>query len=215
MSIADDIKALMQADSGRVWCARDFANLGGRTTVDSALSRMTADNVIARVDHGLYYLPWLNKLTSLPSAPDHMAVIDAVARRDRLQVLVDGMTAANNMGFTNAVPSKVVVLTTGRLKPIDLGNLQIVFKHVAPSRLAWTGRPAAQLVQALVWLRDVDQEHVRRRLSQILADPDHGIAIRDDLHDGMGLLPGWLQPTIKTALEAFQDVEETPSAPRV
>jgi hypothetical protein len=38
------------------------------------------------------------------------------------------MTAADTLGFTNAVPAKIEVLVDARLKPIELGQQKIVFK---------------------------------------------------------------------------------------
>jgi hypothetical protein len=39
--------------------------------------------------------------------PDQAAVIDAVARRDQTRIVVDGLTAANDLGLTTAVPARV------------------------------------------------------------------------------------------------------------
>ena len=42
-------------------------------------------------------------------------------------MVVDGITAANDLGLTDAVPARAVVFTDARLKPIKLGNLTIKF----------------------------------------------------------------------------------------
>jgi Family of unknown function (DUF6088) len=70
----------------------------------------------------------------------------SIARRDQTRVVMDGLTAANDLGFTTAVPARVSVLTDARLRPVHLGNQQIRFKTVAPSRLYWAGRPAVRIV---------------------------------------------------------------------
>ncbi|WP_375781077.1 DUF6088 family protein [Bradyrhizobium sp. ma5] len=77
---------------------------------------MQGDQKIRRIDHGLYDVPHTNRLTKKISPPDYKSVIQAVARRDRARFLVDGITAANNLGLTNAVPAKVVVWTDARVK---------------------------------------------------------------------------------------------------
>ena len=46
--------------------------------------------------------------------PEYSAVIDAVARRDKARLLPDGITAANQLGLTDAVPAKVTVHTDAR-----------------------------------------------------------------------------------------------------
>ncbi|MET4476746.1 DUF6088 family protein [Bradyrhizobium sp. F1.13.3] len=190
------------AQPSKVWTARDFADIGSRSAVDVALHRLRSDNRIRRVDQGLYDLPRPNQLTKKISPPDYRSVIQAVARRDGAKVLVDGITAANNLGFTNAVPAKVVVWTDARVKPIHLDKMVIDFKKVAASRLVWADRPAAQLVQALIWLRDVlpSDDVAKRRLKAILNDGDDGQRMRKDLQDHLGDLPDWLVPLVKDIL---------------
>jgi hypothetical protein len=61
-----------------------------------------------------------------------------------------------------------------------------------------------RLVQALQWLRstiDSDYNRISRRLTAILADPDHGAAIAADLRDGFTTLPDWMQTFLKPLLE--------------
>ncbi|MEI9986575.1 MAG: DUF6088 family protein [Aliidongia sp.] len=102
-------------------------------------------------------------------------------------MLVDGLTAANDLGLSDAVPAKIAVHTDARLRPIKLGAQTITFKPTAPSRLYWAGRPGMRVVQALHWLRDMlssDHERIARRLVSILADPEHGPGITADLREG-------------------------------
>jgi hypothetical protein len=77
----------------------------------------------------------VNPLTGTLAVPGHAAVIDAVARRDQTRIVVDGLTAANDLGLTTAVPGRVTVLTDARLRPVRLGRQQIRFQAAAPSRL--------------------------------------------------------------------------------
>lgn len=185
-----------------VWTAADFLDLGSRDAVDKALQRLVGSSDIRRIDRGLYDKPWLNKLTKQPSAPDYRQVIDAIARRDQIRILIDGMTAANDLGLTNAVPAKVIVHTDARLRPIKLGNMQITFKLTAPSKLYWAGRPAMRLVQALHWLRDaVDTATLDRQIRALLARIPDPKPILDDLADGMATLPSWMQDLLRPILD--------------
>ena len=188
------------ADQGAVWTPVDFLSLAPRVAVDKALQRLTRDGAISRIDRGLYYRPFINALTGNSTTPEIRAILDAVARRDQTRILVDGLTAANDLGLTTAVPARVTVLTDARLRPITIGNQQIVFKTVAPSRLFWAGRPGMRVVQALYWVQDLletDRASVLARLHAILEDPVHGPAIRDDLRSGFRTLPIWMQSIIR------------------
>jgi len=186
-----------------VWTPVDFLDLGPRAAVDKALQRLAKSNEIRRIDRGLYDLPNLNRLTGKPTNPDYTAVIEAVARRDQIRILIDGLTAANQLGLADAVPAQVIVHTDARIRPIRLGNLTIKFKLTAPSRLYWAGRPAMRVVQALHWVRDLlptDQQWILKRLRAIVSDPAHGPAVREDLATGIPTLPTWMQDIVRRLL---------------
>jgi hypothetical protein len=187
-----------------VWTPVDFLDIGKRDAVDKVLQRLSQNYEIQRIDRGLYYKPRLNPLTGKPTAPDYRKIIDALARRDQTRMLIDGLTAANDLGLTDAVPAHVVVHTDARLKPLRLGKLNLCFKQTAPSKLYWAGRPAMKVVQALHWLRDTlprDKQRIIHQLQNIISDPQHGKGIRDDLQAGLPTLPGWMQEIVREVLQ--------------
>ena len=189
-----------------VWTPGDFADLGSRAAVDKTLQRLAAAGDLRRIDRGLYDRPRKNSLTGKPIVPDYRAVIRAVTRRDQARVVVDGMTAANDLGLTTAVPARIEVLVDARLKPIELGKQVIHFKPAAPSRLYWAGRPGMRVVQALHWMRDImrtqdDRRNVENLLRRLFADPQHGKEMRDDLRAGLAAMPIWMQDFLRPLLE--------------
>src|SRR6266446_3712509 len=195
------LKHIVDAPQNEVWTASDFVGFGSRSAVDKALQRLAASGELRRIDRGLYDRPGRNELTGKPTVPDYRAVIQAVARRDNARILLEGMTAANDLGLTTAVPARIEVLVDARLRPIRLGNQVIHFKTAAPSRLFWAGRPAMRIVQALYWMQDIiskpsERQKVMQQLRKILADKDQGEAIREDLHKGFSGVPIWMQPLI-------------------
>jgi hypothetical protein len=207
ISIAVSIRnRVTAARKARVWTPEDFADLGPRIAVDQALHRLVASGKLRRIARGLYDVPGINRLTGKPTSPDSRAVIDAFSRKNKVRVLVDGITAANDLGLTDAVPARITLFTDARLRPVTLGNLTIEFRHAAPSRLYWAGHPAMRFVQALDWLRDMltsDDGRLRRRLLSILQDPKHGKAIRDDLRANLPALPGWMREIVRDLLYEF------------
>jgi hypothetical protein len=80
------------------------------------------------LDRGLYDTPRLNRFTGQHSVPDYRQLIDALARRDQSRMLVDGLTAANDLGLTTAVPARVTVHTDTRRRAIQFGALSVQFK---------------------------------------------------------------------------------------
>lgn len=149
-----------------------------------------------------------NRLTKNPPVPDYRQIIDALARRDQGRMLVDGLTAANDLGLTTAVPSHVVIHTDARRRAIHLDKLTIDFKRTAPSKLYWAGRPAMRIVQALHWLKDTlpaDHDRIVARLSSILADRRYGTELRDDFRIGVVTLPAWMQEIVRELLGTAGD----------
>jgi len=193
------------ATPATVWTPIDFLDLGPRAAVDKALQRLVKANNLDRLDRGLYYLPRQNSLTGRVRTPETRAVIDAVGRRDQTRLVIDGLTAANDLGMTTAVPTQIVVLSDARLRPIQLGNQKIIFKQAAPSKLYWAGHPAMRIVQSLHWLQDLilagQAEDATDRLCDLLSDPGRGQTLRDDLREGLPTLPIWMQSYLRELLD--------------
>lgn len=195
MTIAGRI--LSRISGSDVVAASDFVDLGSRDAVDKALQRLVKHAKLRRIDRGLYDLVRVNGLTKTTAAPDPSQVIAAVGRRDNLKILVDGMTAANDLGLANNVPGQVVVHVNARLKKITLGKSVITFKQTAPSRLYWAGRPAMRLVQALRWLRDVKtHDELLSDLLRLASDEQMA-----DLKNGQAYLPIYMQEILRIAFE--------------
>jgi hypothetical protein len=195
---------ILGGDPTRVWTPADFAALGSRDAIDKALQRLAKSGDLRRIERGLYGRPRISTLTKKPTNPNYREVLSALARRGQLRMLVDGITAANDLGLTDAVPAHVIVHTDARRSSIVLDNLTIEFKLTAPSKLYWAGRPAMRIVQALHWLKDtlpVDETRILSRLAAILNDPLRGPAIRDDLQTGLKTLPAWMQQVVRTLLK--------------
>lgn len=200
-----------QAD--KVWTAKDFLDLGSRSAVDKTLQRLTNKGDLRRIDHGLYDRPRTNPLTGKSAPPNYQQVIWAIARRDSARMLIDGMTAANDLGLTNAVPGKVIVHTDARIKPIQIGNLIIQFKLASPSKLIWADRPAMRIVQALHWLKDgikqkdpSIQSDIKATLSRVFSDPKVGPNIQRDLKKDFSHLPAWMHPLFKGLSSDFPQI---------
>lgn len=204
--------AIDTAPADRVWVPADFAALGTRDAVDKALQRLVAANALRRIDRGLYDRPTINRLTKRPTVPDYREILDALARRNQIRMLVDGLTATNDLGLTDAVPARVTIHTDTRRRTIQLDNLVIEFKLTAPSRLYWAGHPAMRVVQALYWLKDTlarDGHAIANRLATVLGNKKNGPVIVADLQQGFGVLPAWMQRFLRTVPGFDPQVSQT------
>jgi hypothetical protein len=204
---------------GAVWVAGDFADFGPHDAVTKALQRLAAAGHIRRIDRGLYDRPRTSQLTGKPAVADYRSVIEAIARRDQTRMLVDGMTAANDLGLSDAVPGRVIVHSDARLKPLRLGNLTITFRPTAASKLYWAGRPAMRIVQALRWLKPKldnpdDRQRIRRRIEALLSDSKQGAALRKDLAEGLSSLPVWMQDFLRDLISISRTSSTKPPSPK-
>lgn len=199
-----------------VWTIGDFLDFGTPDAIRKALQRLEEAGDLRRINHGLYDRPRVNQLTGKPSQPDYRSVIDAVARRDGARILIDGMTAANDLGLSDAVPGRVTVHSDTRIKPIHLGNLTITFRLTSDSKkLQWAYRPAMRIVQALHWLKPKlqnpeERTRLRRRIQSLLSDSTQGAAMRHDLEKGLVRLPAWMQDFLRDILAVERHSASTP-----
>jgi hypothetical protein len=214
LGIRATILERIRADHPRkVWTPADFVNLASRDAVDKTLQRLTNDNSLRRIGRGLYDQSGFNQLTRKSNPPDPRSVIDAVGRRDQTRMLVDGMTAANDLGLTDAVPAKIVVHTDARRQPIKLGNVTITFRLTAASKLYWAGRPAMRVIQALHWMRDLlsregESDRLKQKLAKLFNDPSTGPMLKADINAGKAALPTWMWTFLKPLIENAVNVQD-------
>ena len=191
--MADKIMKRVSAhDSGSWVCTpKDFLDLGSREAVDQALSRLVKAGELRRVGHGLYDMPRFSNVLNRPAPVDLDAAIAALARRDGVRIMTDGLVAANHLGLTNAVPAKVSFVTDGHSRTVKIDGRTIQFRHAGPSVMQWAGRPAAPVVQALRWLGPdaAADTRVLSTLSRHLPDD-----VKRDLLQNSRDLPGWALP---------------------
>lgn len=170
---------------GYVFTPSDFLDLGSRSAVDSALSRIVRTGRIRKLARGLYDYPRHDpRLGSLMPSTD--MVVGALRGRDEIRLQPSGANAANVLGLSSQVPVRIVYLTDGRSRTVRLGRRQIVLKQTTPRHMATAGRTSGTVIQALRWLgkRNVDEKTIstlRRRLTdrekkQLLKDSRHAPA---------------------------------------
>ena len=195
--MADKIMKKMSAHASGKWvCSpKDFLGLGSREAVDQALSRLVKAGQLRRVGHGLYDMPRISNVLKRPAPVDLDAAIAALARRDGVRIMPDGLMAANQLGLTNAVPAKVSYVTDGFSRTLKIDGRAVRFRHAGPSVMRWAGKPAAPVVQALRWLGPEAAADVRvvSTLSRHL--PAH---VKLDLLQNCRDLPGWALPLARS-----------------
>ena len=186
------MKSVSKRGKGKWVCTpKDFLGLGSREAVDQALSRLVKAGQLRRVGHGLYDMPRMSDVLNRPASVDWDAAIAALARRDGVRIIPDGLVAANQLGLTNAVPAKASYVTDGSTRTLAIDGRTVRFQHAGPKVMQWAGKPAAPVAQALRWLGP-DKASDPRVISTLKRDlPDD---VKRDLVQNSGGLPGWALP---------------------
>src|ERR1022692_2244714 len=138
--------------AGKAFSAKDFLDIGSRGTVDMALSGLTRRGTIRRIRRGLYDMPKVNPALGGKLSPDIDEAARAIARRQRWKIVPEGAWAANLLGLSTQVPSKIIYLTDGPNNEVPIGRRTIHFKHARPKALAGLEGKFALVVQALRYL---------------------------------------------------------------
>ena len=203
--IAKKIMKRMSVHSSGKWVStpKDFVDLGSREAVDQALTRLVKAGHLRRVGHGLYDRPRFSSLLNRPAPADIDVAVAALARRDGVRIMPDGLLSANQLGITNAVPAKACYETDGPSRALEIDGRTIHFKHVSPRVMKWTGRPSAPVVQALRWLGPdaAADKQVVTILNRNLPED-----VKLDLLQNSRDLPGWALPIARSITHNLADV---------
>jgi hypothetical protein len=125
--------------------------------VDLALHRLAKKGTLRRLARGLYDYPRIDPELGLLS-PTIDTIVKALKGRDKILLQPSGGYAANLLGLSDQVPMKVVFLTDGPARRVQIGKQLIMLKHTTPRAMASAGRVSGVVIQALrhIGKRQVD-----------------------------------------------------------
>jgi hypothetical protein len=185
-----DKKVLNRISShGRGWVftPSHFDDLAGSSTLTTILKRHTDAGTIRNLTRGLYDYPRTDPQLGLlqPTVDD---IAQALAGRDEIRLQPSGAYAANLLGLSTQVPMRVVYLTDGRSRTVQVGKRQILLRHTTPRNMATAGKISGLIIQALKDLgKDRVDDHVIDKLDRRLDD-----AARKQLMKDIRSAPAWI-----------------------
>ena len=200
-----DSKILSRVQShgkGWVFTPANFDDLAGRATVSIVLKRHTDAGTIRNVARGLYDYPKTDPQLGLlqPSVHD---IANALAGRDEIRLQPSGAYAANRLGLSTQVPMKVVYLTDGRSRTVQIGKRQILLRNTTPKNMTAAGKISGLIIQALKHLgKDQVDDHVIDQLDQRLDD-----AARKQLLKDIRSAPAWIADIFRKLAQPQKDHE--------
>jgi hypothetical protein len=130
-------------------------------------------------------------------APAAEKVVEALASTRAETIVPHGAAAANTLGLTTQVPTKLVYLTSGPSRQFRLGAQTVEMKN-APQWMLLPTRPAVgQAVRALAWLGSREAVGALKLLKRKLPEStlQELVALRP-------ALPPWMAKSISQTLVA-------------
>lgn len=185
---------------GWVFTPKHFKDLGSSAAVDSALRRLKAGGTIRQLARGLYDFPAQDPVlgTLTPSAD---AIARALVVRDAIRLQPSGAYAANQLGLSEQVPSRVVFLTDGPARRVKIGKREILLQHTTPRHMATAGRKSGTVIQALRYLgQDQIDDRVLSILRRHVTDADRPALRKDLIH-----APAWIADILRALIESAPD----------
>lgn len=172
---------------GWVFTPGHFLDLGSDVSVRKALQDLVNRGIIQHLARGLYHYPKMHpKLGILAPTPAQIAA--ALAGRASLRIQASGAYAANLLGLSEQAADKVVFLTDGANRRIQVGNQEIILKQTTPKNVATAGRVSGLVIQALRYLgKDHVDEAVIKTLSSRLRADDRQQLVKD-----IRFAPAWI-----------------------
>jgi len=164
---------------GKTFAAKDFLDIASRGMVDVTLASLARSAKIRRIRRGLYDVPKKNPALGGVLSPDVDEAARTLARRYRWKIVPEGAWAANLLGISTQVPARIVYLSDGPARKIQIGRRTIHFKHARPQALAGGAGAPGLVVQALRYLgKGAVNRRLISRLRRILSEADRRKLVR-------------------------------------
>ncbi len=181
---------------GWVFTPKHFQDLGSDSAIESALRRLKASGTIRQLTRGLYDYPVQDPVLG-NVAPSADAIARALVVRDAIRLQPSGAYAANQLGLSDQVPSRVVFLTDGPARKVKIGRREIILQHTTPRNMATAGRKSGTFIQALRYLgQDQVDDQVLATLRRQIADDDRAAIDKDLRH-----APAWIADLLRPLTE--------------
>lgn len=196
LSIEDKIeKSIKSKQRGVLLFADDFIEYGSSDAIRQALVRLVSKEVIRRVAQGIYVRPIISTYIGevLPTAEE---VAQGIAKRDKIKIIPTGTHALNKLGLSTQIPLKLVYLTDGSPREIQIGKRTIKLKKTTPKNLLAKGKISSLVIQAL---KEVGQkgitEEFEQKIIELLKKEE-----RKELEHDIPLAPVWIRKIMQKAL---------------
>lgn len=155
--------------------------------VRQVLSRLVKTGEVMRATRGIYVrpkeVPYLGKV--LPRAEE---VIKVVTTQTGEVIAVHGAEAAHRLNLSTQVPLQSIYYTTGNTRCVKIGKLEVMLKHISPSKLVKPGTTTCLVISALWYLgkKEVNLAIIKK-IAQRLTPEEFSEVLKHTNH-----MPAWM-----------------------
>jgi hypothetical protein len=155
------------------------------------------------ISRGIYVRPVKTRFGM--RAPAAEKVVERFAATRAETVVPHGASAANSLGLTTQVPTKLVYLTSGKSRKFKLGAQIVEMKHAPQWMLLPLHRAAGEAVRALEWVGKKRATEALTTLQRKLAPSTvkELVALRP-------VLPGWMSKSISETFAGSNLLRNSP-----
>jgi len=188
---------IVKGKRGKVFFSSNFATYGTNVAVRHTFSRLCKSGLLIRLSAGIYLYPEIDKEIGV-IYPSIEKIAKEIAKQEKARVIPTGVYALNALGLSTQVPMRVVFLTDGTPRIINIeGEASIKFKKTAPKYLSFKSKLVSLIVFAL---REIGENKTTikqiERMKELLQNEKQEIIIND-----LVLAPVWVKNTILKLLK--------------
>ena len=184
--------SIIENGKGKIIFSSNFSQYGTNVAIRHAFSRLCKEGLLIRLSAGIYLYPEIDKEIGI-IYPSIEKIARAIAKQEKARIIPTGVYALNALGLSTQVPMRVVFLTDGTPRMINIGGrASAKFKKVAPKYLSFKSKLMSLIVFAL---REIGENKVTdEQLAKIenLLQNERKEIITNDLN----LAPVWVKNTI-------------------
>ena len=185
-------KEILENKRGKVVFSSNFAEYGTNVAVRHTFSRLCKCGLLVRLSAGIYLYPEVDKEIGV-IYPSIEKIAKEIAKQEKARLIPTGVYALNALGLSTQVPMRVVFLTDGTPRMINIqGRASIKFKKLAPKYLSFKSKLMYLIVFAL---REIGENKATNeqleRIKALLENEKQELIIND-----LNLAPVWIRNVI-------------------
>ena len=184
--------AILETRKGKIIFSSNFYQHGTDVAIRHAFSRLCKEKILIRLSAGIYLYPEIDKEIGI-IYPSIEKIAKEIAKQEKARVIPTGVYALNALGLSTQIPMRVVFLTDGTPRIINIeGEASIKFKKTAPKYLSFKSKLISLIVFAL---REIGENKATNeqleKIKNLLKNEQKGIIAND-----LALAPAWVKNTI-------------------